>query len=281
MNYLYTANRLREFPCFTMELTFEDTKPEIENNHVLNNHVFHVQCNSYMFHKERMCRVLETKIPKKFKKLVFIDADLFYIGTDWYYEMSKALDKYEVVQGFEECHWLDLTYKNVMLSRPCAVLSNSKEYSHEYHPGFVWGFQREWYKKVGFFDWCISGSGDTLSVVAWMDHTINKWFSSLPLSMKKAFEEFKLNPRPSISYLKDTHIFHMYHGSRENRKYVDRHKPFNIARDIRDMVKFNKDGMFEWREPNRWNTLFIDYFDGRDDDGIEFLEEVSTRETRS
>jgi hypothetical protein len=268
MNYLYTVNRLREFPCFTIELTFEDSKPEIPN-------AFHVQSDSYMFHKERMCRVLETKLPKKFKKIVFMDADLFYVGTDWYYDMSKALDTYQVVQGFEQCHWLDLTYKNIMLSRPCAVLSDTKEYSHEYHPGFVWGFQRNWYTKVGFFDWCVSGSGDTLSVVAWMNHTMNKWFASLPSSMKKAFEDFNRKPKPTISYLKDTHIFHLYHGSRQNRKYVDRHRPFNISRDIRDILTMNQDGMFEWKDRLQWNPFFMDYFNGRDDDGVELFEDES------
>jgi hypothetical protein len=191
--------------------------------------------------------------------------------------MSKALDRFQVVQGFEDCHWLDLTYKNIMLSRETAILSKSQEYSHEYHPGFIWGFQREWYKKVGFFDWSISGSGDTLSVIAWMNHTTNRWFSSLPLSMKKVFEEFKRKPKPSMSYLKNTHVFHLYHGSRENRKYVDRHKPFNIARDIRDMIKINKDGMFEWNERNKWNTIFIEYFNEREDDGVEIHASIKTK----
>ena len=268
MNYLYVANRLREFPCFTLELLFEDNEPEIPN-------AFHVRSESYMFHKERMCRVLERKLPRTYKKIVFMDADLFYVGTQWYYDMSRALDRYQVVQGFEQCHWLDLTYKNIMLSRPTALLSKTKEYSHEFHPGFVWGFQRDWFRKIGFFDWCVSGSGDTLSTAAWMNQSFNKWFTALPLSVKKAYEEYRQNPLPSISYLENTHIFHLYHGTRENRKYVDRHKPFHIARDIRNMLRDNKDGVFEWRDRNKWNPIFIEYFNSRDDDGVEVVEETA------
>jgi len=277
MNYLYTINRLNGLPCYTLELVFEDREPEIPESP----NVFHVKSNSYMFHKERMCRVLETKIPKKFKKIVFMDADLFYLSNKWYHDMSEKLDQFDVVQGFEICHWLDLSYKKIMLSRPSALLTKSRLYSHEYHPGFIWGFRRDWYKKVGFFDWCVSGSGDTLSVAGWTKQEFDKSFSSLPLSMVKSYIEFKKQPKPRISYLKDIHVFHLYHGSRTNRRYVDRHKPVNIAREISNIVKVNDDGMFEWKEPNRWNQFFIDYFNSREDDGIELYEEVISTELRS
>jgi len=277
MNYLYTLNRLDGLPCYTLELVFEDRKPEIPKS----SNVFHIRSNSYMFHKERMCRILETKIPKKFKKLVFMDADLFYPTSHWYDEMSKKLNDYDVVQGFELCHWLDLSYKNVMLSRPSALLSKKQVYSHEYHPGFIWGFRREWFRNIGFFDWCVSGSGDTLSVAGWMKQDFDKWFSCLPLSMNAAYEEFKSKPKPRITYLRDTHVFHLYHGTRVNRQYVDRHRPFNIARDIRTMLKTNKDGAFEWTEPSRWNLIFVNYFNTREDDGVEIHEEPKPTAPRS
>lgn len=268
MNYLYTLNILHEFPCYTLELVFEDRIPEIPAS----KNVFHVRSGSYMFHKERMCRILETKIPKKFKKIVFMDADLFYPNPDWYSAMSKKLDTYDVVQGFELCHWLDLSYKKVMLSRPSALLSTRKTYSHEYHPGFVWGFRRDWYKKVGFFDWCVSGSGDTLSVAGWMKQDFDKHFACLPRTMKVVYDEFRTMPKPRISYLSDVHVFHLYHGTRTNRQYVDRHRPFDTDGDIRTMVKINTDGMFEWMEPTRWNAIFMNYFRTREDDGVEIEE---------
>ena len=271
MNYFYTINKLQGLPCYTLELAFEDRPHEIPES----SNVFHVRSNSYMFHKERLCRVLETKIPKKYKKIVFMDADLFFTNADWYDKMSAKLNDYDVVQGFEICHWLDLSYKNVMMSRPSAVLSESKTYSHEYHPGFIWGFRREWFKKVGFFDWCVSGSGDTLSVVAWMGKIFDNWFSCLPLSVKASYEEFQSKPKPRITFLKDVNVFHLYHGSRVNRQYVDRHRPFNITRDIRSMLKVNNDGVFEWTENLKWNSFFIDYFNSREDDGVELCEEPS------
>jgi hypothetical protein len=266
MNYLYTINRLRQYPCYTIELTFDERMPEISGPNV-----FHVKSHSYMFHKERLCRILETKIPKKFKKIVFLDADILFSDPNWYSQMSKKLDSYEVVQGFEFCHWLDLTYKNVMLSRETSVKSPGSVYSHTYHPGFVWGFQRDWYKKVGFFDWAVSGSGDTLSVAAWMKQSFSKETRSLPSSMKDVYTDFCTLKKPKISYLEDIHVFHLYHGSRVNRQYVDRHAILNIQKDIRSLLTMNTDGVYEWVEPTKWNVKLLTYFVSRDDDSIEVV----------
>lgn len=267
MNYLFTLNRLHEFPCYTIELTFYDREPEIAPS----SNVFHVRSNSFMFHKERLCRVLESKIPKRFKKIAFLDADIFFAKPDWYSQLSKKLDEFDVVQGFEYSHWLDLSYKNVMLTRETVVKSKNDVFSHIRHPGFIWGFRRQWYKNVGFFDWAISGSGDTLSVAAWMRQTFDKHFKSLPSSMKNVYKEFYDINKPKISYLEDIHVFHLYHGSRHNRQYVDRHAMFEVDQDIRKLIRLNTYGVYEWVNPDKWNPKMLHYFSTRDDDGIEVV----------
>jgi len=266
MNYLYTVNllNLQKIPWYVMEMVFENRYPEIPEA----SNVFHVYSNSYMFHKERMCRVMESKIPKKFTKLVFMDADLVFSKNEWYSQMSNMLNTHDVVQGFENCHWMDLSYTKVMLSRPNAVIMPDTFMTHTYHPGFVWGFRRDWFKKYGFFDLCLSGSGDTLSVAAWLQKEFSPTFKSLPLSMTNAYEQYRTMTQPRIGYLKGIDVYHLYHGSRQNRQYVDRHKALDIPQDIRRLIWINKDGMYEWRLKEKWNPYFIDYFKSREDDGI-------------
>ena len=265
MNYLYTSNllTLQQVPWFVMELVFEDRFPEIPEAP----NVFHVHSNSYMFHKERMCHIMEQKIPKKFKKLVFLDADLVFSKNEWYSEMSEMLNTYDVVQGFENCHWMDLSYKHVELTRPTVVKMTDKYFNHTYHPGFVWGVRRDWFKKYGFFDLALTGSGDTLSSAAWLQKEFPQTFNSLPLSIKYAYESYKTKLPPRIGYLKEIDVYHLYHGSRKNRQYTDRHKILNIPQDIRRLIWVNKDGMYEWRLKDRWNVPFKEYFESRNDDG--------------
>ena len=266
MNYLYTVNqfKLQKLPVFTLELVFKNREPEIHD-------AFHVRCDSFMFHKERMCRILETKVPSKYKKLLFIDGDVLFANKTWYSDISKLLDTHDVVQPFEKCEWLDLTYTNVTLERKTVLHMKEAIWNYNYHPGFGWAFRREWYRKVGFFDWAVSGSGDTLSSAAWMKKPFPKIFKSLPTSLKPAYSEFSSKPAPRITYYANSKIQHLYHGSKTNRQYVERHKIIDSEPDIRKLVTINKDGMYEWNDTNKWNPLFLEYFQSRIDDDVSDL----------
>jgi hypothetical protein len=41
----------------------------------------------------------------------------------------------------------------------------------------------------------------------------------------------------------------------------------NNVGDIRTLIKINKDGVYEWIDPE-WNTMFLDYFEKRKDDDL-------------
>ena len=262
MNYLYVVNEMRSqgIPVFTVELCFGTADPEIVDSIV-------VRGNSYMFHKERLCRILEEEIPKCYRKIAFLDADILFERRDWYTETSKLLNIHDVVQPFEDCTWLDLTYSNSMLTRKTVLHMQGQVWDWKFHPGFAWAFRRDWYRKVGFYDYAVTGSGDTLSSAAWLGKVFPANFRSLPEPLQPSYSEFRLKPRPRITYLKGT-IYHLYHGTRENRKYVERHSMLNSKYDIRKLIRVNRDGVFEWMEPHLWNPKMLDYFIKRNDDDI-------------
>jgi hypothetical protein len=263
MNYLYVANLYRScgWPIFTLELVFGDRKPEIVD-------AFHVYGNSYMFHKERLCRLLEKRIPKHFKKIVFLDADVIFESTEWYEETSELLEHAEVVQPFEKAHWMDLTYTKIDLTRETVLKMNGDTWDFLYHPGFAWAFQRDWYNRIGFFDWAVSGSGDTLSVAKWLHKKFPSKFQSLPKALQSKYKEYLTFTSPEIVFRRNGEIYHLYHGSRKNRQYAERHKMLEITESIQDMIEINKDGAYEWKDP-KWNEVFLEYFKNRFDDAVE------------
>ncbi len=267
MNYFYIKNILERqgLPVFTLELVYEGRTPELPD-------AFHVSTNSFLFHKENLYRILETKIPPCYKKLAFLDADVYFTDKTWYAKTSKLLDSFDVVQPFERAHWLDLTYKKTMLTRKSVVCNNKQLWDFTYHPGFAWCMTRKWYNQVGFFDYAVSGSGDTLSTAAWLQKLFPEKFQSLPTPLKPIYAEFVNHPAPKITYLKDTDIYHLYHGSRENRQYAERHKMLDIKADIRDMLQKNKESVWEWKEASKWNPVYLDYFKKREDDGLSCIE---------
>jgi len=278
MNYLYTKNIMEKqgIPTFTLELVFKDKDicnvPEIAEE----KNVFHVYGNSVMFHKERLCRILETKIPTTYTKILFCDADVIFKEKDWYSNLSKLLDKNDIVHPFSEAVWKDLTYTQDLVKRKSSLLDNSpigSVWDPSYHPGFAWGFKRDWYNRVGFFDWAITGSGDTLSCAAWTFKEFSKNSTSYPRqAMKTKYELYKTlvnSNLPRITHMPGL-IEHLWHGSRENRKYASRHNILNEVEDIDDLLILNSYGVFEFKPEilDIWNDPFTKYFEDRNDDQL-------------
>jgi hypothetical protein len=275
MNYLYVRNLLEQqgLPLFTLELVYEGRVPEVPD-------AIHVASNSFLFHKENLCKILETKIPSTYKKLAFLDADVYFTDKTWYKKVSDLLNSYDIVHPFERAHWLDLTYKKTMLTRKSVVLNTKTEWDFAYHPGFAWCFKRKWFKQHGFFEYAISGSGDTLSSAAWLQKTFPEKFQSLPAPLIPKYIEYKLNAKARVTYLKDMDLYHLYHGSRENRQYAERHKMLQIQGEIDEYVLRNKEDVFEWKDTQKWNPIYLQYFKKRDDDGLS-LAEIQTTIKRS
>lgn len=263
MNYLYTKNQLdiQGIPNYTLELVYEGRTPELHN-------AFHVSSNSFMFHKENMYRVLEPMIPRRYTKLAFLDCDVLFPDSEWYWAVSKLLNTHDVVQPFEDAVWMDLTYTKPMLRRKSVLFLQTPMWDFQYHPGFAWCMRRDWFKRVGFFEYAVSGSGDTLSVSTWLRKTFPRNFQSLPKALVNEYVKFRTLPAPRITYLQGTIILHLYHGARENRKYSERHKMLDVSDDITTLVHKNKRGIFEWKDPDRWNPLFLNYFVSRNDDDL-------------
>lgn len=262
MNYLYVINRLRceGLPVYTIELVFDGRQPEIPD-------AFHVKGASHMFHKERLYRLLEKKIPSRFTKLAFLDADILFDDVSWYSATSKLLDNYDVVQPFETANWMDLTYSKIELSRDSVLKMKDIEYNSSYHPGFAWCMRRDWYNKIGFFDYAVSGSGDSLSSAGWLKKTFSRNFKSCPIALTNSYKMFYDKPSPRITFLKEMKVSHLYHGTRENRQYTTRHELLETDTDINKLIKVNSDGVYEWVD-SIWNPKFLAYFKNRNDDDL-------------
>jgi hypothetical protein len=263
MNYLYARNKfeLQGLPVFTIELVYEGREPEIPD-------AVHVRSNSVMFHKENLYRILVKRLPKQYTKLAFLDSDVFFKDPTWYEKTSELLETHDIVQPFEEAHWLDLTYRETQLSRKTVCLMPGEKWSFEYHPGFAWCMRRKWYKHNGFFDYAVSGSGDTLSTAVWLKKKFPDKFQSLPKAICGEYFKYQGISKPRITYLKGYHLYHLYHGSRVNRQYAERHKLLNVGVEIQKLVRHNADGVMEWREPQVWNPMFQAYFENRHDDDL-------------
>ena len=260
MNYFYTIEKLKiaNIPYFTLELVYNREEPEIKD-------AFHVYAKSVMFHKENLCTLLEAKIPWYYSKVLFLDADIVFGNPNWYSEVSAALSDHDVVQPFTTAVWMDITYTRATQIRESVIYMNrEKPFDHKLHPGFAWAFRRKWFRKVGFFEYGVTGSGDTLSAAAWLGVKFPSTY--LKPALVPAYTAFDALPKPRITCTSGP-VFHLWHGTHVNRKYVDRHAILDGIKDIRKVMRPNWTGVWEFSVKGLSEKLSA-YFADRVDDGI-------------
>ena len=259
MNYLYTVEKLKraKLPYYTLELVYGQEEPEIVD-------AFHYRAKNALFNKEQLCRLLERRMPWRYSKVVFMDADLVFTSKTWYADTSKQLTKFDVVQPFSSAVWLDVTYTKATLERSSVVYMNrTKTYDHVYHPGFAWAFKRSWFRRYGFYEYAITGSGDTLSTAAWMGVEFPNGY--LKTAFQRSFADYRRMPKPSMSCTAGK-VYHLWHGTHKNRKYVDRHQIVDGILDVQKIIRPNWSGVFEVTDKAVAAKL-ADYFKEREDDG--------------
>jgi hypothetical protein len=260
MNYLYSVEKLKRagLPFYTLELVYGKEEPELK-------HAIHFRAKNAMFNKEQLCRLLERRIPWRYSKIVFLDADLIFDTPGWYAETSKRLSTHDIVQPFSSAVWLDITYTKPMLERSSVVYMNrEKTYDSKYHPGFAWGFKRSWFRRYGFYEYAITGSGDTLSSAAWLGVEFPKGY--LKPAFVRSFTDYRRMSRPSLT-CSPGKVYHLWHGTHKNRKYVDRHQIVDGIPDVQRIVRPNWSGVFELTDKVVEAKLQT-YFKEREDDGI-------------
>jgi hypothetical protein len=267
MNYLYTIEKMKlaDIPVFTIELVITGSNPMIQD-------AFHVYGSSYLFQKENLLRILETKIPEKHTKLLFLDADIIFINPDWYNMLSEILETHDIAHCFNTAGWLDITYKKVMKVADSYVKSDNKdrllwdETKIQYHSGFGWAFTREWYNKAGFIDQAVIGSGDLLFSYGLYGKRYrgSQDLSIYETSIQKWFEKIE---DPKVTYL-PVNIYHLFHGSLKKRQYESRNTILAGVKDINEILIKNEDGVFELTD-RTYDAQLYEYFKQRMDDMIE------------
>lgn len=264
MNYLYVVEKLKlaNIPNFTIEMYTES--PELSAATV------YAKTDFILFQKERLCHLLEKKIPTEFTKLLFIDCDLIFENHNWYNELSEKLDSSNIVQPFSKGIWLDITYKKIVKERiPISFFQKLGRIPIKgglggYHPGFAWGFQRSWYKKIGFFQYAILGDGDSISSTVWLDY---KDFNYRDF-IRPALEDYRKSiiDKPTVCFL-EGNIYHLWHGDASNRQYSKRREIFNSVKDVRSIIHVADNGLFELNN-DTLKPKIRNYFKNRDDDGL-------------
>jgi hypothetical protein len=182
--------------------------------------------------KENLINIAVGYLPQEWKAMAWIDADLTFLNPNWVEDTFAALETWDVVQLFEQCHFLGPDGNPLKTDKGFGFMSQTsgKPYTktHKYgfwHPGFAWGCTRRAYEAMGgLIDWGILGSGDhhmALALIGKVDISHPPKIHPVYIQQLKAFQARVQQHSLQLGYVKGT-LQHHWHGRLEDRKYQER-----------------------------------------------------------
>lgn len=242
-----------KIPFYIIELLYPNQLQSIPNSFV-------VRSESILFSKENLWNLIEKQIPSRFKKIIFMDADVFNTDRNWINKTATLLDTNDAIHPMEYIYKdiednINQTIKIDLQTAKYSILKAVKNQEEirlfNHYTGFAVAINRDFFKNIGgIFEYGITGYGDTLFWAAFLKdfepYCDNFLKSPRFESIRKKYEAYKnrvlsLSSINRITYLRKTHMLHLNHGSHDNRKYPHRN---SYVAGIFDLFH-NNDGVLE------------------------------------
>ena len=233
------------------------------------------QTDSVLFLKENLFNLT---LPRIFSaKVVLLDADVRLTTRSWLDHVSESLDSHDVCQPFCACYWLTADGGATHEKRSVVEAFARGEWPdlRVYHPGFAWGFRCDFLRRIGgLYDLHAVGGGDTSLAFALAprqpsERTLAQWVQLDNLFHET--DEFRAwlvrvrAERPRVDYLRRCYCLHLWHGSRDNRRYNDRGRWLPPLEDGDYPLVRGDDGLLRWKRPEHSERV-LEYFRLRAED---------------
>lgn len=192
-----------------------------------------LRTKSELWHKERMINIGIQSLPKDWKYVAWIDADVVFARPDWAMEAVQLLHHFPVIQMFS--HALDLspkyepmkTHEGIIYSHFEGKMVNARGKYDKYHPGFAWAATREAINHLGgLIDTAILGSADRHMALSLLEvpHSVPKRISRGYMEQLNLWDErARTHIKRDVGYLPGM-LLHHWHGRKVDRRYQDRWK---------------------------------------------------------
>lgn len=227
--------------------------------------------------KENLINFAVERLPDTWEYMAWIDADITFANARWVKDTLNALRSNDVVQLFQsavnfgpEGETIKLDTGFMYAYKSGRQYSKTNKYGH-WHPGYAWACTHSAYQRMDrLVEWAILGSADRHMAMALIGKVQDSYPGGVQPSYKALLELFQEKCRGlRVSYINGT-ILHHWHGSLQNRKYVERWQVLvnNHFDPLVDVGKSN-DGLIRLTPVGaRFEQHLIDYFIGRDEDGL-------------
>ena len=257
-----------------------------------------------LWHKEAILNKIISELPKEFKYIFWVDADVIFTNNDWLTEGVKVLQTKNVIQPFEYCVHLDKDQAvpsfnmhivtqskspnrvNTKVWRSfCANFTDnvnwvSENYNEHGHVGFAWGARREILDTVPLYDRALIGGADHIiahAAAGQINHScIVKSFTDNLDEVNAWSAKFAYIVNDKVGYVKGN-LFHIWHGDIEKRQYLKRIQDFTPT--TKEITQRDENGLHVTNtgvdEP-----YIRDYFKKREVTPLSFFSGSTRQDTR-
>lgn len=284
-----------------------DAKPQLPDSQ----HITRIRTDSLLWHKETLLNKIVSELPREFKYVFWVDADVLFTNKNWLVDGVRKLQKDAVIlQPFEYCVHLDkgqlrpgfdldgvrgatsipairhpMVWKSFASNHANRMggidVSANHNYDRHGHVGFAWGARRYVLESCPLYDKALVGGADHIIAHAAAGHVphpcITKAFADNLDEVMAWSRRFYDAVGGRIGYVPGD-LYHIWHGDLGARDYLKRVKEFTstaakiTTRDANGLLVGNKE-----------QTAYVrNYFKTReagfDGDGIlsdpEFIEDM-------
>lgn len=282
VNYRHFRSHLN-VPLLAIELTYGPDYELDENDADI---IVRRRGVDVLWQKERLLNVAVRELPADCRRVVWVDCDVIFETKDWPRRTNELLDRFSLVQPFQQVHRMPSTWTPgdprppdteqlrsvpflISTGMPVSICLGTPASQIQCTPGYAWAANRELLEQCGFYDACIVGGGDSAMARA----AYGRFDDALRLQHLNKDHylawavPFHNAVRANVAFV-DGNLFHLWHGKTEYRRYRERNEM--LARfkfDPEKDVVVDQAGVWSWNSDKRELHQYVsDYFCSRRED---------------
>jgi glycosyltransferase involved in cell wall biosynthesis len=246
---------------------------------------FRTSERNVLWSKENLVNLAVMKVIEKkrsAKYFAFVDADITFKNGDWVQKTIQVLKEKKIFAQMFSTATMEESDGNRTTNgfgfqyfKSGNYVARHNKHPEYFHPGFAWAFHKSAFDCLGgLIDRTLGGADVSMAL-----SLIGRSKESFPVGMDPSYvtqithwEDKAKMCEVKLSYV-DNHIYHHWHGSLENRKYVERWNIL-IQHQFRpyDHMKIDESGLLVWTLDAPLGLLndVMSYFMQRNEDEPKF-----------
>jgi len=227
INFINNNNFSEKVRLIISEGIYGDNCLQIESNKIFNHLKF--KLNNILWAKENLINLAIKKLPNDWKYVLWCDKDILFENNNWVEKVIEKLKSSDIIQPWTKAYLLQKNQKQIVnkntLSYMTSILYFQKELINKKgHAGMVWGINKNLYDRINkILDWQIAGQADLTFAFCCGLKDKNKLLS---FAQTQPMKDMLLTYAKNFNNVKfdyvENEIYHLYHGTLENRNYVER-----------------------------------------------------------